>query len=61
MLSSTSDPTDDLNLIEVDPNWGLVRLVKKKTTFGLGLRYGSFRIHKLQKNSLTFEKLDEME
>ena len=25
-LSSTSDPTDDLNVISVDPNYSLVRL-----------------------------------
>ena len=35
VLSSTSYPTDDLNLIYVDPNQSLVRLMKR-STFGLG-------------------------
>ena len=57
LLSSTSDPPDDLNLIEVDPNWSLVRFMKS-STFGIGLRYGSFRIHKLQKNSPNFKQIE---
>ena len=37
VLSSTGDSTYDLNLVQVDPNWSLVRLMKS-STFGLGLR-----------------------
>ena len=57
VLSSTSDPKDDVNFIEVDPDWSLVRFLKS-STFGIGLRYGSFGIHKLQKNSPKFDKIE---
>ena len=30
----------------------------KSSTFGIGLRYGSFGIHKLQKNSPKFDKIE---
>ena len=57
VLRSTSDPTDELDLIEVDPNWSLDRFMKS-STFGIGLRQGSFGIHKLQKNSPKFDKIE---
>ena len=41
VLSSASDPTDDLNLIQVDPNQSSVpqsHEISKSSTFGPGLK-----------------------
>ena len=56
ILSSTSDPTDDLTLIQVDPNWSLVRLMKI-LTFNcrpkIQRRDGNDKVNKKENNRIN--------